>query len=140
MPYETDSFSKDITNLLRVLLVEDSQVLAERLMETLAPLDGVKLVAAVKDESSAIGAVAEKQVDVIILDLQLQTGTGFGVVQRLGDKRPTVIVFTNYVLPEYERRAADLGIEYFLDKSRDFERLPQLLLELEQRKQSGTLQ
>ncbi|MGH8251973.1 MAG: response regulator [Steroidobacteraceae bacterium] len=135
-----DSYSKDTPDLLRVLLVEDSQVLAERLAETLAPLEGVQLVASVNDETSAVGAVAANDVDVIILDLQLRTGTGFGVVQRLGDSRPMIIVFTNYVLPEYERRATDLGIEYFLDKSRDFERLPQLLLELEQRKQSGTLQ
>ena len=140
MRFAMDSSSKESAELLRVLLVEDSQVLAERLVETLEPLDGVKLVASVNDETSAVGAVAENEVDVIILDLQLRTGTGFGVVQRLGNKRPTIIVFTNYVMPEYERRANDLGIEYFLDKARDFDRLPQLLLELEQRKQSGTLQ
>lgn len=135
-----DSYSKDANDLLRVLLVEDSQVLAERLTETLAPLDGVELVASVKDETSAVGAVADNEIDVIILDLQLKTGTGFGVLQRLGESRPTVIIFTNYVMPEYERRATDLGVEYFLDKARDYERLPQLLLELEQRKHAGSLQ
>jgi two-component system, OmpR family, response regulator len=119
--------------MLRVLLVEDSPLLAARLGESLAPLEGVELVASVTDESSAVGAVADNQVDVIILDLQLKHGTGFGVVQRLGAKRPTVIVFTNYMLPEYRRRADALGVEYFLNKSRDYERLPQLLQELERR-------
>jgi two-component system, OmpR family, response regulator len=119
--------------VLRVLLVEDSRVLAERLAETLEPLAGVELVAAVADEASAVGVAAAEQVDVIILDLQLREGTGFGVMQRLGAKRPTIIVFTNYVLPEYQRRAAVLGVDYFLNKARDYEKLPLLLQELELR-------
>ena len=124
-----------------MLLVEDSRVLAERLTEALAPLAGVELVASVADETSAVGVAAEENVDVIILDLQLRQGTGFGVMKRLGAKRPTIIVFTNYVLPEYQRRAAALGVDYFLDKARDYERLPLLLQELElRRRPAGSLQ
>ena len=122
--------------MFRVLLVEDSRLLTDRLRETFAALDGVELVAAVTDESSAVEAASGKRIDAIVLDLQLKQGTGFGVVERLGSKRPTIIVFTNYVLPEYQRRAAALGIEYFLNKSRDYERLPQLIQELEQRRQA----
>ncbi len=123
--------------MLRVLLVEDSRLLVERLKEALAQLRDVELVASVSDEAAAIGVARHEHLDVIILDLQLKHGTGFGVLQRLGDKRPTVIVFTNYVLPEYERRAAALGVEYFLNKARDYERLQLLLQELEQRQREG---
>jgi len=115
---------------LRVLLVEDSRVLAERLRESLDMLEGVEVVGTVMDESAAVNAAREHQVDVIVLDLQLKEGTGFGVVQRLGKTRPKIIVFTNYMLPEYQRLADSLGIEYFLNKSRDYERLPQLIQEL----------
>ena len=125
----TDSYSSDIV-ALRVLLVEDSRVLAERLRETLDGLEQVELVGSVADETAAVTAARENHVDVIILDLQLKEGTGFGVVQRLGKSRPKVIVFTNYMLPEYQRLASSLGIEYFLNKSLDYERLPQLLAEI----------
>jgi len=120
--------------LFRVLIVEDSKVLVERLKETLASLDNVEVIGAVDEEMAAVEAIRSGNVDAIVLDLQLRTGTGFGVVQRLGMERPTIIVFTNYVLPEYKRRAKDLGIQYFLNKSADYERLPQLLQELEQQK------
>jgi len=110
--------------------VEDSRVLAERLRESLDGLDNVEVVGAVADESSAVAAVRAQRVDVIILDLQLKEGTGFGVVQRLGKPRPKVIVFTNYMLPEYQRLANTLGVEYFLNKSVDYERLPQLIQEI----------
>ena len=125
----TGSSSNDIVTL-RVLLVEDSRVLAERLRESLDSLEQVEVVGAVADETAAVTAAREKHVDVIILDLQLREGTGFGVVQRLGKSRPKVIVFTNYMLPEYQRLASSLGIEYFLNKSLDYERLPQLLAEI----------
>ena len=115
---------------LRVLLVEDSRVLAERIREALDALDDVEVVGAVADETAAVEAVRDKQVDVIILDLQLKQGTGFGVMQRLGKSRPKVIVFTNYMLPEYQRLASALGVEYFLNKSLDYERLPQLIQEI----------
>ena len=115
---------------LRVLLVEDSRVLAERLRESLDGLSNVVVVGVVADESSAVAAAREQRADVIILDLQLKEGTGFGVVQKLGKARPKVIVFTNYMLPEYQRRANALGIEYFLNKSVDYEKLPQLIQEL----------
>jgi DNA-binding NarL/FixJ family response regulator len=110
--------------------VEDSRVLAERLREALGVLDNVEIVGAVSDESAAVAAVRAQRVDVIILDLQLKEGTGFGVMQRLGKARPKVIVFTNYMLPEYQRLANTLGVEYFLNKSLDYERLPQVIQEI----------
>lgn len=115
---------------VRVLLVEDSRVLAERLRESLDGLDNVEVIGAVADESAAVAAVRAQSPDVIILDLQLKEGTGFGVMQRLGAARPKIIVFTNYMLPEYQRLAESLGVEYFLNKSLDYERLPQLIQEI----------
>ena len=115
---------------LKVLLVEDSRVLAERLRESLATLENVEVVATAADETAAVTAAREKNPDVIVLDLQLKEGTGFGVLHRLGKKRPIVIVFTNYVLPEYQRLANSLGVEHFLNKSVDYERLPQLIQEI----------
>ena len=115
---------------LRVLLVEDSRVLAERLRESLDTLENVEVVGSVADETAAVTAVLEQRPDVIILDLQLKEGTGFGVMQRLGDSRPIIIVFTNYMLPEYQRIASSLGVQHFLNKSIDYERLPQLLQEI----------
>lgn len=117
--------------MYRVLLVEDSRLLADRLRESLEALEGVEVVASVADELAAIEALTQRDVDAVVLDLQLRQGTGFGLLERLGRERPTIIVFTNYELPEYQRRARALGVEHFLSKSRDYERLPQLIQELE---------
>ncbi len=116
----------------RVLLVEDSVLLAERLREVLGQIAGVEVVGTVTDEGSAVAMTRSGGIHVLILDLQLRHGTGFGVLRSLGDDRPAVIVFTNYALPEYRRRAEQLGAEYFLNKSLEFERLPEVIRTLQE--------
>jgi len=119
--------------VLRVLLVEDSVILADRIREVLGQIQDVELVSVVTDESSAIAAARASSIDVMILDLQLRKGTGFGVLSALGAKRPIAVVLTNYAIPAYRRRAEELGVEYFLNKSLDYDRLPDVIRTLGQR-------
>ena len=111
---------------LGVLLVEDSPRIAERVRELLQDA-GACVLAVVDDEGSAVRALRELPVDVLILDLQLRVGTGFGVLEAIGELRPATIVMTNYALPQYRERAHRYGVQHFLNKSRDFERLPEIV-------------
>lgn len=118
---------------LSVLLVEDSRVLAERLRETLLSVPGVQLAGTVDSEADAVALLQRQPVDVVLLDLHLRQGTGFGVLRAIpsGQVRKTVvIVLTNYDLAEYRRAASALGARHFLDKLRDFDRLPTLLQQI----------
>lgn len=118
---------------LSVLLVEDSRVLAERLRETLLSVPGVQLAGTVDSEADAVAALQRQPVDVVLLDLHLRQGTGFGVLRAIPSdqvKKTVVIVLTNYDLAEYRRAAAALGARHFLDKLRDFDRLPILLQQI----------
>ena len=118
---------------LRVLLVEDSTLLAARIAELIRRLPGVDLIDTVDAEAEALRRVAVAAPDVVILDLHLRAGSGFGVLralERAAGPRPKVIVLTNFSLSEYRRQAESLGVEAFLDKSRDYHRLPSLLHDL----------
>ena len=117
---------------LKVLLVEDSRVLAERLIELIHQTASADLVGHVDNERDAIAFLKKRNIDVVILDLQLRQGTGFGVLKSLLDAlhKPRVLVLTNYDLPEYRRQATQLGADYFLDKSREYHRVPEILEQL----------
>jgi len=115
---------------LRVLLVEDSPRIAERMRDLLQTEAGAEVVYVATDEQDAIRAARDCDADVMILDLQLRRGTGFGVLKALGSGRPTTIIMTNYALPQYRAQAMQFGVEYFLDKSVDFERLPEILADI----------
>ena len=115
-----------------VLLVEDSKVLTERLSEAIRQIPDVDLIGTEDGEAAALAAVKRDCVDVIILDLHLKQGTGFGVMRMLAatPMKPRIIVLTNYDLPEYKNAAIALGAAHFLDKARDYGRLPEVLREI----------
>src|ERR1700757_3216626 len=122
---------------LRVLLAEDSTLLAARLGELIRRLPDVELIGTVDCEADTLTHVASDTPDVLILDLHLRSGSGFGVLRALSaasrrpaaGRRPKIVVLTNFGLPEYRREAEAFGVEAFLDKSRDYFRLPSLLID-----------
>jgi two-component system OmpR family response regulator len=117
---------------VRVLLVEDSKVLTERLTEAIDQIAAVHLIGTAQTEDAAVAVVSGEPVDVIILDLHLRQGTGFGVMRALATTqfKPQIIVLTNYALPEYRNAAFALGATHFLDKALDYGRLPEVLHEI----------
>ena len=117
---------------LQVLLVEDSTVICNLIANIVNNVAGVSVAESVGSEADAIEAVNHGNVDVVILDLQLRTGTGFGVLRAMRKmaRRPAVVVLTNFALSTYRESALALVARHFLDKSRDYERLPGILSEL----------
>ncbi len=114
---------------LRVLLVEDTKLVAEQVCELIKGISSGADVTVVTSEHDALTAAIELGPDVAILDLSLKQGTGFGVLRALAKivDKPVVVVLTNYALPKYREFALLLGADYFLDKAKDFEKLPPLL-------------
>ena len=124
--------TKAVPQLVRVLLVEDSKVLTERLAEAIRQIPDVELVGTVDSENAARATVERDRIDVMILDLHLKQGNGFGVLRAVAKspERPFIVVLTNYDLPQYKDAALELGAAHFMDKVRDYEKLPEVLREL----------
>jgi two-component system, OmpR family, response regulator len=118
---------------LRVVLVEDSPIIRERLVESLTATGHVEVVGQADSERAAVAALASGEWDAVILDLQLKQGTGLGVLKALAPVRPAgakVIVLTNYAIAQYRDRSLALGADYFFDKSREYDRVRSVLEEL----------
>ena len=119
-------------HVLRVLLVEDSPLLVQRIMELVAELPGIQIAGTAASEADALRRLETDDIDAVILDLQLHTGSGFGILRALHRRStsPSVVVFTNFAITAYRDTALALGATHFLDKSRDYDRLPRVLQEL----------
>ena len=116
---------------LKILLVEDSPILSAKLAAVLENIEHADLVGTVDTEADAVHLLKTIAVDVVILDLHLKQGTGFGVMRALAplDIKPRIMVLTNYDLPEYRDTAFSLGASEVLDKMFDYARIPGLLME-----------
>jgi|SRR5712671_1989319 len=108
---------------LRVLVVEDSTLAVDQIREILNEVPAPMDIRVAQAQNDALATAQNFVPDVVVLDLQLKQGTGFGVLKALGTKspKPKFIVLTNYALPNYRNYALLAGADYFLDKSKDIQ-------------------
>ena len=111
---------------LRVALVDDSERIRARVAEMVAEIANAEIAFAADTEGDAVRLLAQKEWDVLILDLQLRIGPGLGVLKAMQGLRRDgrlALVFTNYAFRQYRDRAIALGADHFFDKARDFDAL-----------------
>ncbi len=108
---------------LRVLLVEDSIELQAMLQAMLSEIPSVEVIASVESEKDALAVMRDDHTDLAIVDLELRSGTGLGVLKNLHDsldgnnRRIGVVIFSNYSNLVIRHRCLNLGARAFFDKS-----------------------
>jgi len=112
-----------------VYLVEDSLAIRARLAATIRGIEGAELVGEAGKVGEAIDGIRSTHPGALILDLQLEDGSGLEVLRAV---RPAslalhVAVLTNYATDQHRRACIDAGAEYFLDKSSDFPRIREIV-------------
>ena len=116
---------------LRVLVVEDLPRVRALLCELIEETPLLKVTAVAETEDEALQQFDSVRPDAVVVDLNLRSGTGLGVIQGIRRKAPSapplVIVLTNHALPVLETACLQAGADHFLDKSRDFLKVRPLL-------------
>lgn len=113
--------------MLHIYLVEDSPVIRESLIATLQELVPAEVVGTAADEASAVRWLSEplQPVDLVIVDIFLQTGSGLGVLRAAQalPQRHRLVVLSNYATPLMRSNCLALGAERVFDKSNEIEAL-----------------
>lgn len=94
---------------LRVLIVEDARLARQELRTMLAELPDVQCVGEADDVPAAREAIARLHPDLVLLDIQMPSGSGFDVLDGL--ERAPMVVFTTaydqYAVRAFEANALD---------------------------------
>ncbi len=77
---------------IRVLLVDDHQVLREGLRRILEDTPGIEVVGEADDGRAALAAVLEARPDVVVMDVGMQGMNGIDATQQLRKEHPAVQV------------------------------------------------
>ncbi len=119
---------------MNVFIVEDSEVMRESLRSMLSDFRNVEIVGYAVDEAGAIERINALQPDVVILDLNLQTGSGVTVLKNVKKHIPEikVIVLTNYSDEFYVDACKRAKADYFFDKSFQFMQVREVISEWDQ--------
>jgi len=110
---------------MRVLIVDDSAVVRERVTALLSEVESVEVVGHAETVREATASLEALHPDVVILDIRLIDGSGIDVLTYIKQHRPElkVIILTNYPYPPYRKKCLEAGAEFFFDKSTEFDQI-----------------
>ena len=114
---------------LRVVIVDDARLARHELQHLLAAHPGVECVGLADDVPAARTLIAQTQPDLVLLDIQLPSGSGFEVLDGLAPV-PAVVFTTAYDQYAVQAFAAN-ALDYLL-KPVQPQRLAQALAKVEQ--------
>jgi DNA-binding NarL/FixJ family response regulator len=105
------------TDPIRVLVVDDHPMVREGLRSMLGG-DGVSVTGEAASGAEALRRAAERDIDVVLLDLELPDMDGLAVLRRLReiDARLPVLVVTMHQDPALVRRAVEAGASGYVLK------------------------
>jgi DNA-binding NarL/FixJ family response regulator len=126
---------------VKVFIVEDSPAVLERLEDLVRDIQDVELVGKAATYETAVAGIIAARPDVSIMDIKLadDTGSGIDVLGRVRKDLPRMkaVMLSNYVTPQHAKASADAGAEYFLDKTADTDRIPEILQQLRDELKAG---
>ncbi len=114
---------------MNIVVVEDSGLVLENLLDMLASLPGLQVVGHARGEDEAVALIAEKRPDAVLLDLALSPGSGLNVLKRMraAGLPARVLVLTNQPAKPYRQLCLDAGADGFFEKCGDLNELLALL-------------
>jgi DNA-binding NarL/FixJ family response regulator len=120
------------TTPLSVFIADDSAPVAEMLRELITEPGRIEVVGQADSEADAIAGLRQLKPDVVVLDLQLKTGSGTDVIRAIRATpelaKMRVIVMSNHTSPHLKAGCLELGANQYFDKVKE---LPDLAQELQ---------
>jgi DNA-binding NarL/FixJ family response regulator len=112
-----------------ILIVDSSLLIIERLISILKVISAVKEIFKATDFNEAVDVLKEKKTNIVLLDIQLPGKNGLELLKHIVQSYPEikVVILTNLVSVYYQRLCEKLGAVSFIDKSKDFDRIPEIV-------------
>jgi DNA-binding NarL/FixJ family response regulator len=111
---------------LKVFIVDDSILIRDRVTAMLEA-GAMAVTGWAATPRAAIDGILAASPDVVVLDVQLEGGSGLQVLRAVRQAAPDIafVVFSSNSGPAYRKRYFGEGAEAFLDKSTEFDQLVQ---------------
>lgn len=119
--------------LPRIFIADDSLVIRQRVASMLGA-SAMTVVGQAQTPQDSISGILAVSPDVVVLDVQLNGGSGLQVLRAIRHAAPSIafVIFSNSSDPIYRKRYLCAGAEDFLDKTHQFDQLAKAVLKASQ--------
>lgn len=118
---------------VRVFIADDSLLIRDR-VALLLGANAMTVVGQAETPQDSINGILAAAPDVVVLDVQLDGGSGLQVLRAVRHAAPGIafVVFSNSSGPGYRKCYLGEGAEDFLDKSHEFDQLAHAVVKASQ--------
>ena len=106
----------DNATLIRVLLVDDHQIVRSGVRRVLEATGRFEVVGEASDVKEALERTRALRPEVVVLDLGLKDGSGLDVIAEVRESGARVVVLSMQNEPSYARKAFELGAQGYVIK------------------------
>jgi DNA-binding NarL/FixJ family response regulator len=108
---------------LTVFIADDSEPVAEMLTELIGVPGRIEVIGVGATEQATIDSIRAMKPDVVVLDLQLESGSGTNVIKAVRASADLagvrLVVASNYTGPQLRAGCLELGADAYFDKVKD---------------------
>ncbi|NNJ51920.1 MAG: response regulator transcription factor [Ignavibacteriaceae bacterium] len=107
---------------LRVVIVDDSNLVRERLVKMLGAVPNLEIVGEAANSQNALEVFRDQKPHVVIVDIKIPGENGIEVLKKIKkiNQAVIVIIITNYPFTQYRTKCLENGADYFFDKSNEY--------------------
>ena len=119
------------SNQKSILVVDGSEIVLDRIKALLTELEEVNHISTAHGYHEALKLMLDRKLDIVLLELSLQDKSGFDLLTYIKKNHPgtRTIVLTNLSGDIYRAKSKEMGADYFIDKSREFDKITNIIRE-----------
>jgi DNA-binding NarL/FixJ family response regulator len=112
-----------------LLIVDNSLFIIDRLLSILKEAKAVDKIYTATNYNSAVTILGESKMDIVLLDIGLPDKNGIELLKHIVHHftETKVIILSNLVSSYYQKLCTDSGAACFIDKSKEFDRIPEVI-------------
>lgn len=116
-------------NKFKILIANQSPIINKKIYSLISPMENISVIGMAENIIEAMAIIEVTKPHAMILDMQQQGSNSIDLLTELQkkNKQIRVIIFTNRIDPYYKYLCLKFGADFFLDKSSEFEQLPEIL-------------
>ena len=120
-------------NSKTLLIIDSSFFIVERLIDMLKEVKTIEKIFTANNYNTALEVLKKENTDIVLLDIQLPEKNGIDLLKHIVYHFPAtkVIVLSNLMSNYYQKLCKKAGAYYFIDKSKDFDKIPEVILSIQ---------
>jgi DNA-binding NarL/FixJ family response regulator len=118
---------------LDILLIDDVNIILQKMRMFLSIVPKVRQVDTASSAHEAFTFLQSSDPELVVLDVNMPGTNGIEILKHIRNSKgpqPVVVMLTNETGNQFKETCLQSGADYYLDKSRDFLQIPNIIGEL----------